>query len=158
MNTYLQCYFNCSEHFTWASLIAQLVRISLQCRRLWFDSRVWKIPWRRDRLPTPVFLGFPCGLAGKEPACNARDLGSIPRLGRSPGKRNSYPLQYSGLENSMDRGVWQATVHGVAKSQTQLSLLPVSLVKHSLSPVCLTCRWLLCAQPHGERLRHHKGN
>ena len=45
----------------------------------WVD----KIPWRRDRLPTPVFLGFPCGSAGKESACNAGDLGSIPGLGRS---------------------------------------------------------------------------
>ena len=55
-----------------------------------------------DRVPTPVFLGFPGGSAGKELACNVRDLGSIPELGRSPGERNSYPLQYSGLVNSMD--------------------------------------------------------
>ena len=57
-----------------------------QWRRPRFDSWVWKIPWRRDRLPTPVFLGFPCGSAGKESACNVGDLGSIPGLGRSPGK------------------------------------------------------------------------
>ena len=55
---------------------------------------------------------------GKEFACNAGDLGLIPGLGRSPGEGNGYPLQYSGLENSMDRGAWQATVHGVAKSLT----------------------------------------
>ena len=48
------------------------------------------------------------------------DLALIPGLGRSPGKGNSYPLQYSGLENSMDRGAWKPTVHGIAKSQTQL--------------------------------------
>ena len=66
--------------------------------------------------PTPVFLGFPCGSAGKESICNAGDLGSIPGLGRSPGEGKGYPLQYSGLENSMDY-----IVHGVAKSQTQLS-------------------------------------
>ena len=54
--------------------------------------------------------------AGKESACNARDLGSIPQLGRSPGEGSSYPLQDSDLENSME-----CTVHGVAKSQTQLS-------------------------------------
>ena len=59
----------------------------------------------------------------KESACNAGDLGSIPELGRPPGKGNSYPLQYSCLENSMDRGGWRATVHGVAKSQTQLKWL-----------------------------------
>ena len=60
--------------------------------------------------------GFSGGSAGKESACNAGDLGSIPGLGRSPGKGNSYPLQYSGLENSMD-----SIVHGVAKNRTRLS-------------------------------------
>ena len=67
-----------------------------------FDFWVRKIPWRRDRLPTTMFLGFHSGSAGKESACNARDLGSIPGLGRSPGEGKGYPLQYSGLENSMD--------------------------------------------------------
>ena len=51
-----------------------------------FDSWIRRIPWRRDRLPTPVFLGFPCGSAGKESTCNAEDLGLIPGLGRSPGE------------------------------------------------------------------------
>ena len=51
-------------------------------------------------------LGFPCGSAGKESACNVEDLGSIPGLGRSPGEGKGYPLQYSGLENSMDYGPW----------------------------------------------------
>jgi len=58
---------------------------------------------------------------GKESTCNSRDLGSVPGLGRSPGEGKGYPLQYSCLENSTDRGAWWATVHGVAKSQTQLS-------------------------------------
>ena len=58
-------------------------------------SWVGKIRWRRDRLPTPVFLGFSCGSAGKESACNAGDLGSIPGSGRSPGEGIGYPLQYS---------------------------------------------------------------
>ena len=61
-----------------------------------------KICWRRDRLPTPVFLGFPFGSAGKESACNAGDLGSIPGLGRSPGEVKGYPLQYSGLYSPWD--------------------------------------------------------
>ena len=65
------------------------------------SSWVRKIPWRRDKLPTPVFLGFTCGSAGKESACNAGDLGSIPGLGRCPGEGKGYSLQYSGLENSM---------------------------------------------------------
>ena len=60
------------------------------------------ISWRRDKLPTPVFLGFPGGSDSKESSCNAGDLGSIPGLGRSLGEGNGYPLQYSGLENSMD--------------------------------------------------------
>ena len=63
-----------------------------------FDSWGGKIPWRRDRLPTPVFLGFPYGSAGKESACNKGDLGSTPGLGWSPGEGKGYPLQYSGLE------------------------------------------------------------
>ena len=63
-------------------------------------------------------MGFPGGLNGKEPACNVGDLSSIPRLGRFPGEGNGCPLQYSSLENSMDRGAWWATVHGVAKSRT----------------------------------------
>ena len=66
------------------------------------DVHFGKIPWRRDRLPTPIFLGIPGGSADKEPACNAGDLGLIPGLGRSPGEGNGYPLQYSDLENSMD--------------------------------------------------------
>ena len=70
------------------------------------DSWVWKIRWRRDRLSTLVFLGFPCGSAGKESTCNVGDLGLIPELGRSPGEGKVYPLQYSGLENSMDCSPW----------------------------------------------------
>ena len=62
-------------------------------------------------LPMPGFLGFPCGSAGKESACSEGDLGSIPGLGKSPGEGKGYPLQYSGLENSMD-----CIVHGVIKS------------------------------------------
>ena len=68
-----------------------------------------------------VYMGFPDGSDDKESACNAGDLGLIPGLGRSHSEENSYPLQYSGLENSMDSRGWQAMVHGVAKSWTQLS-------------------------------------
>ena len=71
-------------------------------RRAWFDSWVRKIHWRRDRLPTSVLLGFPCSSVGKESACNVGDLGLIPALGRSLGEEKGYPLQYSGLEKSMD--------------------------------------------------------
>ena len=68
-----------------------------------------------------VALGFPGSSAGKESTCNAGDLNSIPGLGRSPGEGNGDPLQYSHLENSMDRGAWWAIVHEVTKSQTWLS-------------------------------------
>ena len=109
-------YFRKSRDYTWVSLIAQLVKSLMQCRRPRFNSWVGKICWKRDRLPSPVFLGFPCYSAGKESACNMGDLGSIPGLGRSPGEGKGYPLQYSGLENYID-----CIVHGIANSQTQLS-------------------------------------
>ena len=76
----------------------------------------WKdLPEKRQAAHTSI-LGLPCVSAGKESACNAGDLGSIPGLGRSPGERNGYPLQYSCLENSMD-----CIVHGVRKSQALLN-------------------------------------
>ena len=65
---------------------------------------------------------FPGDSECKKPACKAGDLGSLPGSGRSPGEGNSNPLQYSCLENPMDREAWRATVHEVAKSQTQLSI------------------------------------
>ena len=64
-----------------------------------------------------IFLSFSGDSDDKESACNEGDLGSIPGLGSSPGEGNSYPLQYSCLENPMGRGAWRATVHGDAESQ-----------------------------------------
>ena len=69
-------------------------------------------------------VDFPGGSDGKEFPCNAGDLGSIPGLGRSLGKGNGYPLQYSCLENSMGIEAWQATVYGMAKSWTWLTNMP----------------------------------
>ena len=66
-------------------------------------------------------MGFPCGSDSKESACNAGDPDLIPGLGRSFGEGDQNPFQYSRLKNSMDRGVWRPTVHGVAKNQIQLS-------------------------------------
>ena len=75
-------------------------------------------------------MGFPGGTGGKESTCNAedlRDLGSIPGLKRSPGGGHGNPLQYSCLENPIDRGAWWATAHGVAQSWTWLNgLFPLS--------------------------------
>ena len=85
--------------------------IHLQCRRPQFESWFRKVHWRRDRLTTPIFLGFPCSSTGKESTCNTGDLSLIPGLGRSPEKGKGYPLQYSGLENSI-----YCIVHGVRRS------------------------------------------
>ena len=104
--------FSLKYTMLFSSLIAPLVRIRLPCERPGFNPWVGKIPWRRERLPTPV-LGFPCVSAGKESTFNAGDPGSIPGLGRSPGDGKGYLFQYSGLGNSMD-----SVVHGVTKSQT----------------------------------------
>ena len=84
-----------------------------------------------DLSPFDRDLGFLGSSAGKESGCNAGDLGSIPGLGRSPGEENSYPLQYSGLENAMD-----CIAHGVAKSWTGLSDFYFHL-SESVSPVSL---------------------
>ena len=86
-------------------------------------TKTWEQPkWPRTEEWIKKFpnTGFPGGSDCKESAYNAGHLGSIPELGRSPREGNGDPLQHSCLENSMDRGAWQATVHGVAKSQTWL--------------------------------------
>ena len=85
----------------------------MQCRRLRFDSWIRKIPWRRDRLPTPVFLGFTGGSDGKESSCNVGDLGWEDPLEEGMTTHSSI-LAWS---IRLDRGgVWRATVHGVTES------------------------------------------
>ena len=84
-----------------ASLVAQLVKNLLAMQETLVQFLGREVPLAKDRLPTPVFLGFPGGSVGKESACDEGDPGSIPGLGRSPGEGKGYPLQYSGLENSM---------------------------------------------------------
>ena len=101
----------------WAFLIAQLVKNPPAMQ----ETLVWFLGQKRDRLLTPVLLGFPCGPAGKESACSAGDLGSVPGLGRSPGGGPGSPLQCSCLENPMDREAWCAAVLVFAKSWTWLS-------------------------------------
>ena len=98
------------------SLVAQLVKTLPVMQETLVQFLGQEIYWRRDRLPTPVFWGFPGGSAGKASACNAGDLGSICGLGRSPGEVNTYPLKYSGLEISI-----KCIVHGVTKSHIGLS-------------------------------------
>ena len=116
-----------------------------------------------DRLATAAFLDLPSGSDGKEPTCSVEDPGLIPGLGRSPGEGNGDPLQCSCLENSMDRRVWWATVHEVAKSQTWLSdsFTTVSIcyscslikLKHFFS--FILC--LLPSQPAGFRVSRPAG-
>ena len=79
----------------WASLVAELVKNPPAMQETWFNSWVKKIHWSRDRLSTPIFLGFPGGSAGEESTYNVGVLGSIPVLGRSPGEGNSYLLQHA---------------------------------------------------------------
>ena len=86
---------------SWASLVAQTVKSLSAMRETWGGEEA-------------------VGLSGKESACSAGDAGSIPGSGRSPGEGNGNPLQYSCLENPMDKEAWWAAVHGVTKSWTQL--------------------------------------
>ena len=119
-----------------ASLVAQLVKNLPAMQETQFNSWVRKICQRRDRLPTPVSLGFPCGSAGKESVCNAGDLGSIPGLGRFPGEGKGYPFQYSCLENPHgQRSLVDYSPWGRNESDTT-EQLPLSLncIVLSLSP------------------------
>ena len=77
-----------------------------------------RFTWRRARLLTPVFLGFPGGSDGKESACNAENLGLITGLGRSPERGHCNPLQYSSLDNPRGQRSLDVAVHGVTKNQT----------------------------------------
>ena len=104
--------------------MAQSVKNPPAMQETQVDSWVRKLRWKWDRLPTPISLGFSCGSAGKESTCHVGDLGLIPGLGRSPGEGNGNPLQYSCLENPMDKGAWQATVHGVARVRYDLVTKP----------------------------------
>ena len=107
--------------------------------------------------PVPLYLrrfGFhslPGGSDGKESACNAGHLGSIPGLERSPGEGHGNPLQYSGLESPMDRRAWRATVHGVAKSWASLSHQHTQCPAGQSSSAFPTSSPTFCSKP----LRHH---
>ena len=82
--------------------------------------------------------GFPDGSEGKESACNVGDLSLIAGLGRSPGEENGNPVQYSCLENSMDGGIWQATVHGVTKRSDRTEQLHFHFLCARSLQSCLT--------------------
>ena len=112
--------------YSWFSLVAQLVKNLPAMQEIWVQSLGREDPLEKGmathssilawRISWIVYKGFPCGSAGKQSACNAGDLGLIPGLGKYPREEKGYPLQYSGLENSMD-----CIAHGVAKCRTRLS-------------------------------------
>ena len=95
--------FHPYDELFWASLIAQLVKNLLVMQETLVQFLGQEIHWRRVRLPTPIFLGSPCGSAGKEFPCNARDVGLIPRLGRSPGEGKGNCFNQLALNNSDSR-------------------------------------------------------
>ena len=109
-------------------------------------SKLFQWPPRPCHIrPLPTFLrGFPSGSDGKESAFNVGDLSLIPELGRSPGEGNGYPLQYSCLENPLDKGAWLATAHRVIKSQTRLKQLSMHIGMH----VCHLSDFLDLQSPH----------
>ena len=96
-------------------------------------------------------MDFPHNSVGKESACNAGDLGLIPGLGRSPGEGNGNPLQYSCLENPMDRGSWWATVHGVTRVGHNLATKPPPPLKYRGFPGGSVVKNLLAMQEMQER-------
>ena len=135
-------------------MVTQLVKnLSATQETSQFNSRVGKIHWKRDWLPTPVFLGFPGGSAGKESTFNSGDLGSISGLGKSSVEGNGYPLQYSGLENSMD-----CIIHGIAKGwRRQWHPTPVLLPgkSHGRRSLVGCSPWGRCESDTTEQLHFH---
>ena len=97
-------------------------------------------------------LIFPGGSDSKESACNAEDLGSVPVLGRSPGERNGYTLQYSGLENSMDCSLPGSSLHGVLQARI------LEWISHSLLQGTFPTQGLNPGLPHCRQILSHQGS
>ena len=105
----------------------------------------YRLLLERDNVFPILYTGLPTWLSGKESACQAGNVGLIPGLGRSPGEGNSNPLQYPRLGNPTDRGAWRAKVHGVAKSQAQLSNWTTTILYTAWSPILyyLLAKWIV---------------
>jgi len=103
--------YGVAQSQTW---LKQLSSSSSNCP--WFQASVGERSWSWIRGDYCILLGFPHSSVSRESAGNSGDPHSIPGSGRSPGEGNGNPLQYSYLENAMDRGAWQATVHGIQES------------------------------------------
>ena len=131
------------------------MKVAQSCPTLFdpIDYSPWNSPGQNK--------GFSHSSVGKESACNAGDLGSIPGSGRCPGEENGHPLQYSCLENPMDRGAWRATVHGVARVGHDLATKPPpagALLQRIFStqgsnPGLPHCKRILYQQSHQESPR-----
>ena len=106
--------------------MAQMVKNLPAMQETWVQPLGWEDPLEKGMATHSSILRLPCGSAGKESACIVEDLGSIPRLGRSPREGKSYPLQYSGLENAMDYSPWG---HKESDMIEQLSLFNKKLVR-----------------------------
>ena len=117
----------------WAPLIAQLVKNLPAMQETLVQFLGWEICWRRDRQSTPVFMGFPCGSAGKESTRNAGDLGSILGLGRAPGEGKGYPLPV----------LWLGEFHGLYTPWGQKESDMTERLSHLPgSYICLWLFWL----------------
>ena len=147
------------QRMRWLDGITDSMGMSLgKLRELVMDREAWRavihgVAKSRTRLRDWTELnwtelnpwqGFPCSSDGEESACNARNLGSVPGLGRSTGGGLCKPLQWSYLETPMDRGAWQAAVHGVTKSRTRLSTVPHNTWQPKFHFLILWM-WLFCA-------------
>ena len=105
--------------YSWASFVVQLIKNPPAMQETWVNPWVREVPWKRDRLPTPVLLGFPGGSVGKESACNAGHLGSIPGLGRSPGGHDNPLYVLYILLDYIVRCSSQTLAENVEKMQNQ---------------------------------------
>ena len=108
------------------SILSDFISNTQYVPNMWLYLSIHSLTWYllravHNNLETYIQPYFPGGSDGKESACRTGNLGLIAELGRSPGQGNGNPLQYSCLENSMDREAWWATFHGVTESQTRLS-------------------------------------
>ena len=147
-----------SEEWSWTQRMALTGGEGDELVREWIDH--FPSDWQTYRISFQVLhggfrnVGFPGGSDSKESACNVGDPGLIPGLGRSSGEGNGEPVQYSCLENSMDRAGWWTSVHGIANRQTQLKWLAVSLayilhiyVYTLYTYICIYVSESLCCTP-----------
>ena len=127
-NVSLKCNFNPSEYFEKEVYLSK-IKYDIYCINLdWTHSPY--LNWKFNSTHLHITGNFQNGSVGKESTWHAGDVGSIPRLGRSPGGEHGNPLQYSFLENPVDRGTWQAAIHRIAKSWTRLKQLRMHAYTH----------------------------